>query len=307
MKLVQFWRPNVGYRIGLVRNENVVDITMPEAGLKSANDLIEHAAAGGMPLAEFVERVLNAQPRAVYAWSELDTPRDLYAPHLALPLLPPEVWGAGVTYQRSAEFRANEVGETGETIYDRVYHAPRPEIFFKGTATRCAGPNQPIGIRRDSTFTAPEPELAVVLGPRGGIVAYTIANDVSAWDIERDNPLYLPQSKVFRGACALGPCLVTPDELPEPYNLDIHCRILRGGETIFQESSNTSRMKRTFEELLDSLLCDNPLPGASVLCTGTGIIVPQACALREGDIVEIEIPPIGVLRNPVQQWGESTK
>lgn len=303
MKLVQFWRPNVGYRIGLQRGENVVDITMPDAGLKSVNDLIEHAAAGGLTLAEFVERVLNAQPRAVYAWSELDTPRDLYAPHLALPLIPPEVWAAGVTYQRSAEFRD---GETGETLYDRAHHEPRPEIFFKGTATRCVGPNQPVGIRRDSTFTAPEPELALVLGPRGDIVAYTIANDVSAWDIERDNPLYLPQSKIFRGACALGPCLVTPDELPEPYNVDIHCRITRGSEIIFQESSNTSRLKRTFEELLDYLLRDNPLPGASVLCTGTGIIVPQECALRDGDVVEIEIPPIGTLRNPVKRWGEGT-
>lgn len=301
MKLVQFWRPNVGYRIGLARGENVIDITMPDAGLKSVNDLIEHAAAGGLTLAEFVERVLNAQPRAVYAWSELDTPRDLYAPHLALPLIPPEVWAAGVTYQRSAEFRD---GETGETLYDRAHHEPRPEIFFKGTATRCVGPNQPVGIRRDSTFTAPEPELALVLGPRGDIVAYTIANDVSAWDIERDNPLYLPQSKIFRGACALGPCLVTPDELPEPYNVDIHCRIARGSEIIFQESSNTSRLKRTFEELLDYLLRDNPLPGASVLCTGTGIIVPQDCALRDGDVVEIEIPPIGTLRNPVKRWGE---
>lgn len=304
MKLVQFWRPNVGYRIGLVRNENVIDITMPDAGLKSANDLMEHAAAGGLTLAEFVERVLNAQPRAVYAWSELDTPRDLYAPHLALPLLPPEVWAAGVTYQRSAEFRDNE---SGETIYDRAHHEPRPEIFFKGTATRCVGPNQPIGVRRDSQFTAPEPELALVLGHGGDIVAFTIANDVSAWDIERDNPLYLPQSKIFRGACALGPCLVTPDEVPDPYDVDIHCRIVRAGETIFQESSNTSHLRRTFEELIEYLLRDNPLPGASVLCTGTGIIVPQECALQEGDMVEIEIPPIGVLRNPVKRWGEGSK
>lgn len=304
MKLVQFWRPNLGYRVGLVRNENVIDITAPDVGLKSTNDFIENAAAGGLELAEFVERVLNAQPRAVYAWSELDTPRDLYAPHLALPLLPPEVWAAGVTYKKSAEFRDNE---TGETIYDRAHSEPRPEIFFKGTATRCVGPNQPVGIRRDSKFTAPEPELALVLGHRGDIIAYTVANDVSAWDIERDNPLYLPQSKVFRGACALGPSIVTPDEVPNPYELEIHCRIVRDSNVIFQESSNTSRLKRTFEELINYLLCDNPIPGASVLCTGTGIIVTQEAALRDGDIVEIEIPPIGILRNPVKQWGESDK
>ncbi len=300
VKLVQFWRPNVGYRVGLVRGDNVIDITLPEVGLKSANDFIENAAAGGFALADFVEQVLNAQPRAMFPWSELDTPRDLYAPHLALPLLPPEVWAAGVTYQRSAEFRDQE---TGESIYDQAHSAPRPEIFFKGTATRCVGPNQPIGVRRDSHFTAPEPELALVLGHRGEIIGYTIANDVSAWDIERENPLYLPQSKIFRGACALGPSLVTPDEIADPYNVPIHCRILRDNATIFEESSTTARLKRKFEELLEYLLRDNPVPGASVLCTGTGIIVPQSCALQEGDIVEIEIPPIGTLRNPVKQWG----
>ncbi len=304
MKLVQFWRPNVGYRVGLVRNENVIDITMPDVGLKSTNDFIENAAAGGLTLTEFVDQVLNAQPRAVYAWGELDTSRDLYTPHLALPLVPPEVWAAGVTYQRSAEFRDSE---TGETIYERAHHKARPEIFFKGTATRCVGPNQPIGIRRDSQFTAPEPELALVIGHRGEMIAYTIANDVSAWDIERENPLYLPQSKIFRGACALGPSIVTPDEIPDPYDVVIHCQIIREGKVIFQESSSTARLKRTFDELLEYLLCDNPVPGASVLCTGTGILVPPEGALREGDIVEIEIPPIGVLRNPVKQWGEREK
>jgi 2-dehydro-3-deoxy-D-arabinonate dehydratase len=289
--------------VGLVRGESVIDITMPDHGLKTTNDFMENAAAGRLQLAEFVEQVLNAQPRAAFAWAELDTPRDMYAPHLALPLIPVEVWAAGVTYQRSAEFRDKE---TGETIYDHAHSAPRPEIFFKGSASRCVGPNQPVGIRRDSNFTAPEPELALVIGHRGEIVGYTIANDVSAWDIERENPLYLPQSKIFRGACALGPCLVTPDELPDRYNTPIHCRILRDGAEIFNESSSTARLKRTFDELLEYLLCDNPVPGASVLCTGTGIIVPQAAALREGDIVEIEIPPIGVLRNPVQKWGAST-
>jgi 2-dehydro-3-deoxy-D-arabinonate dehydratase len=146
--------------------------------------------------------------------------------------------------------------------------------------------------------------LALVLGHRGEIIAYTIANDVSAWDIERDNPLYLPQSKVFRGACALGPSIVTPDELPNPYEADIHCRIVRDGDVIFRESSSTARLKRTFEELIDYLICDNPIPGASVLCTGTGIIVPQEAALKDGDMVEIEIPPIGILRNPVKKWGQ---
>jgi 2-dehydro-3-deoxy-D-arabinonate dehydratase len=294
----------VGYRVGLVRGDNVIDITMPDVGLKSTNDFIENAAAGRYTLSEFVEQVLNAQPRAVYAWAELDTARDLYSAHLALPILPPEVWAAGVTYQRSAEFRDQE---TGESIYDRAHHEPRPEIFFKGSASRCVGPNQPIGVRRDSEFTAPEAELALVLGHRGEIIGYTIANDVSAWDIERDNPLYLPQSKIFRGACALGPSLITPDELPAPYEAPIRCTIIRDGATIFDESSSTARLKRKFEELIEYLLRDNPVPGGSVLCTGTGIIVPKECALQDGDIVEIELPPIGTLRNPVKKWGEKVQ
>jgi 2-dehydro-3-deoxy-D-arabinonate dehydratase len=304
VKLVQFWRPNVGYRVGLVRGENVIDISMPDTGLKSTNDFVEHAAAGNLSLAEFVERQMNAAPRAVYALRELDVPRDPFVAHLGLPIIPPEVWGAGVTYRRSAEFRAHETQEAGDSIYDRARVAPRPEIFFKGTASRCVGPNTPIGVRRDSTFTAPEPELALVLGHHGEIIAYTIANDVSAWDIERENPLYLPQSKIFHGACALGPSLLTPEEVDDPYNFSIRCCIERNGETIFEEVSSTARLERKLEELVDYLLRDNPVPGSSVLCTGTGNIVPQAAALQDGDVVEIEIPPIGILRNPVKRRGE---
>lgn len=292
MKLVQFWRPNLGYRVGLVRGENVIDITMPEAGLKSTNDFIEHAAVGDFTLQEFVEHQLSAAPRAVYAWRELDVPRDPFVPHLALPIIPPEVWGAGNTYLRDGASASDD---------DHT----RPEIFFKATAARCVGPNTPIGVRRDSDFTAPEPELALVLGHRGDIVAYTIANDVTARDIRNVSALFQPQAKIFRGACALGPSLVTPDEIPDPYKVEVRCRVERGGETIFEEMVNTARLARRLEELVDYLVRDNPIPGGSVLCTGTGIFVPQTEALENGDIVEIEILPIGVLRNPVTRWGGS--
>src|ERR1700736_477737 len=139
-----------------------------------------------------------------------------------IPLQPREVWACGCTYESSASFRDAEHG-TREGFYAHVYREPRPEIFFKGTARICVGPTQPIGIRRDSRFTAPEPELAVLLGSNGVVVGYTLANDVSAWDIERENPLYLPQSKVYIGACALGPLIVTADELPDPYSLQMSC------------------------------------------------------------------------------------
>ncbi len=213
-----------------------------------------------------------------------------------IPLNPREVWACGCTYESSASFRDAEQG-TREGFYAHVYREARPEIFFKGTARVCVGPGQPIGIRPDSHFTAPEPELAVVLGSKGAILGYTLANDVSAWDIERENPLYLPQSKMYRGACALGPVIVTADALPDPYRLEMSCAIQRGGKTIFSGQVSTSALHRKIETLIEYLLRANPVPAGSVLMTGTGIIVTEDVALAAGDIVTIRVPEIGELSN----------
>jgi 2-dehydro-3-deoxy-D-arabinonate dehydratase len=215
---------------------------------------------------------------------------------LLMPINTPEVWACGCTYAPSADFRDAETG-TREGMYAYVYREARPEIFFKGTCRVCVGPNQPIGIRFDSKFTAPEPELALVLGSRGRIAGYTLANDVSAWDIERENALYLPQSKVYQGCCALGPVIVTADEIPDPYNLEMTCTIQRNGEEIFSGSTSTSQMRRKFEDLISYLLRANHVPSGTVLLTGTGIIVPESAALQAGDIVTIRIPEIGELTN----------
>ena len=213
---------------------------------------------------------------------------------LACPVTPPEVWGAGVTYRRSADFR-----EEGTGIYDRVYTAPRPELFFKATAARCAAPGAPIGRRRDSSFTATEPELAVVLGRSGAILGYTLANDVSAWDIERENPLYLPQSKVYDGCFSFGPVIVTPDEVADPYALVLTCRVLRGPEEVFAGEAGTAQLKRRLPELVHWLRRSNAIPTGTVLSTGTGIIQPLGVGLEPGDVVEIACPAIGRLANPV--------
>jgi 2-dehydro-3-deoxy-D-arabinonate dehydratase len=213
-----------------------------------------------------------------------------------IPLSPAEVWACGCTYETSASFRDAEHG-TREGMYAHVYREPRPEIFFKGTARVCVGTGQSIGIRADSKFTAPEPELALVLGSKGRIVGYTLANDVSAWDIERENALYLPQSKVYMACCALGPTLLTADELPDPYNLEITCTIVRNREVLFSGKTSTSKLHRRFETLLQYLLRANPVPAASVLLTGTGIIVTEAVKLQPGDTVAIQIPEIGTLSN----------
>jgi 2-dehydro-3-deoxy-D-arabinonate dehydratase len=216
-----------------------------------------------------------------------------------IPIYPAEVWASGCTYETSAQFRDGETVEadktTREGMYAYVYREARPEIFFKGTARVCVGPGQNIGLRADSKFTAPEPELAVVLGKRGKIVGYTLANDVSAWDIERENALYLPQSKVYTACCALGP--VTADEIADPYNLHMTCEIVRDGNIVFSGETSTAKLHRKIETIVEYLVRSNPVPAGSVLCTGTGIIVTEEVALQPGDVVRIRVPEIGELAN----------
>lgn len=215
-----------------------------------------------------------------------------------IPIAPREVWACGCTYEMSASFRDSE-HNTREGFYAYVFNANnRPESFFKGTARVCVGPGQPIGIRPDSLFTAPEPELAVVMGQGGRILGYTLANDVSAWDIEKENPLYLPQSKVYNACCALGPVIVTADEMVDPYHLEMTCTITRDGKEVFRGSVNTSKLNRKLETLIEYIFRANAIPSGSVLCTGTGIIVKEENALAPGDVVTISVPEIGELSNP---------
>jgi len=210
-----------------------------------------------------------------------------------IPLEPPEVWGFGVTYETSASGREED---TGGDIYARAHAGPRPETFFKATASRCVGPGGEIGIRGDSALTAPEPELAYVVGVGNAVVAYTLGNDVSAWDIERENPLYLPQSKIYTACCALGPCLVTADAL-EPANVEITMTIKRGGEVVFEGCASTSLIRHPIAYFHEYLTRYNPLPPGSVALTGTGVMTPAGFALAEGDEVIIEAEPFGRLVN----------
>jgi 2-dehydro-3-deoxy-D-arabinonate dehydratase len=247
-------------------------------------DLIRWADSTSMPLASLATQLAQ---------------RSANAGKPVIPLYPAEVWACGCSYEPSAAFRDAEHG-TREGFYSHVFKSHRPELFFKGTARVCTGPGEAIGMRTDSRFTAPEPELAVVLGSNGEILGYTVGNDVSAWDIERENPLFLPQSKVYRGCCALGPVMVTADEIPDPYNLTITCTITRKGKTIFESSISTQKLSRKIENMVEYLFRANPLPAGSVLMTGTGIIVTEESALAPGDVVTITIPEIGALSNTVQ-------
>jgi 2-dehydro-3-deoxy-D-arabinonate dehydratase len=215
---------------------------------------------------------------------------------LLLPLEPPEVWCAGVTYERSRDARVGE--SAAKDVYTLVYEARRPELFLKDAGCRrTVGPEAPIGVRSDSSWNVPEPEIGVVLGDAGDIVGVTIGNDVSSRDIEGANPLYLPQAKVYAGACALGPAVLSP---APGESLEIRLRILdAGGRELFAGETSTARMRRSFEELVEFLVRDNPVPAGSVLLTGTGLVPPDDFTLEPGHVVEIEVPGIGVLSNPV--------
>jgi 2-dehydro-3-deoxy-D-arabinonate dehydratase len=279
-------------RLGLVEGERVLVLVRTHESVTTTLDLLGGMEERQLDAAAWRRSALEAGAFEEVAFADLSAGRTRF--RLTLPATPPEVWGAGVTYRRSADFR-----EEGSGIYDRVYVADRPELFFKATAGRCAGPGQPIGRRRDSGFTATEPELALVLGGRCTILGFTLANDVSAWDIERENPLYLPQSKVYDGCFSFGPVVVTPDEIRDPYALELRCRVTRGDREVFAGSSSTAQLKRRFPEIVEWLRRSNAIPAGTVLSTGTGIIQPMDVGLEPGDVVTISCPEIGELVNPV--------
>jgi 2-dehydro-3-deoxy-D-arabinonate dehydratase len=223
---------------------------------------------------------------------------ELPAPYeLLLPVEPPEVWCAGVTYERSRDARIEE--STIKDVYSLVYDADRPELFLKdAVCRRTVGPGQSIGVRADSTWDVPEPEIGLVLGEGGEITGYTIGNDISSRDIEGTNPLYLPQAKLFAGACALGPAVLPAEEAEPPF--EIRLRIAGpDGDELFAGETSTARMHRGFEELVSWLLRDNPVPPGSVLLTGTGLVPPDDFTLEPGQRVEIHVPGIGTLVNQV--------
>jgi 2-dehydro-3-deoxy-D-arabinonate dehydratase len=212
-----------------------------------------------------------------------------------------EVWAAGVTFQRSRAARNEESG--GHDHYDQVYEAERPELFLKAAPGRCRGPGARVGIRADSRWDVPEPELAVVANARGEIVAYTIGDDVSSRSIEGENPLYLPQAKVYTGSCALGPCLVPVAEAPRFAELEIRLAITRRGEDVFADSVALTDMRRRPEELVDWLFRAQEFPVGVVLLTGTSIVPPPELTLQAGDRVTVAVPGLGELVNLVEVVG----
>jgi 2-dehydro-3-deoxy-D-arabinonate dehydratase len=270
-------------RFGLVNDNGVIDL----AQFGGPNSLTE---ALQMPLEELQVALRTAAGAAQMRLSLQDVT-------LRAPIDRQEVWAAGVTYSRSRDARMEESSQ--KDVYDRVYDADRPELFLKATPNRVSGPGEPVAIRSDSSWDVPEPELALCVNARGELVGYTIGNDVSSRTIEGDNPLYLPQAKVYSQCAALGPVVATVDELPDASNLEIQLIIRRNGQELFTGSTGTSQMHRTLSDLMTYLLRNNEFPAGVFLMTGTGIVPPSEFTLQDGDEVTIRIEHIGSLVNPV--------
>jgi 2-dehydro-3-deoxy-D-arabinonate dehydratase len=214
------------------------------------------------------------------------------------PILSQEVWAAGVTYFRSRKARMDESKDAGGgDFYDRVYAAERPELFFKATGRRVVGPGQPVRIRSDAKWSVPEPELTLLVNSAGAIVGCTIGNDMSSRDIEGENPLYLPQAKVYNGSCALGPCVLL--EAGPSRATNINLEIVRDGKTAFRGSTTLAELKRELKELVRFLFRDNSFPAGVFLMTGTGIVPGDDFTLAPGDVIRISIDGIGTLENYV--------
>jgi 2-dehydro-3-deoxy-D-arabinonate dehydratase len=226
-------------------------------------------------------------------------PTTLDAADILAPIDEGEVWAAGVTYYRSRDARMEESKDAGGgSFYDRVYAAPRPELFFKAAGWRVVPPGGPIRIRRDATWSVPEPELTLVANARGELVGLTLGNDMSSRDIEGENPLYLPQAKVYNGSCALGPAVLLVRG-PLDRSMKIEIEILRAGSRAFSGSTSLTELKREPAELLEYLFRELSFPHGAFLMTGTGIVPPDSFTLAAGDVVRITIDAIGVLENTV--------
>jgi 2-dehydro-3-deoxy-D-arabinonate dehydratase len=266
------------------------------------------------PTAILVESANTFHPIPAQDWDELisspslharaeaatHTPAITFDPASALaPIVSQEVWAAGVTYYRSRNARIEESKDAGGgTFYDRVYAAERPELFFKAVGARVVGLGGRVRIRADAKWSVPEPELTLLLSPAGRIVGYTIGNDMSSRDIEGENPLYLPQAKMYDGSCALGPCILLASE-PLAKSTAIQIEIIRNSATVFAGSTTLAELKREFDELAGYLFREMSFPVGTFLMTGTGIVPGDDFTLAHSDIIRIRIDGIGTLENTV--------
>lgn len=270
-------------------------VRLPDGSARLARGSVELGPESLLSADWTIDRLLAAGAGALEAC--LASTREASAEGLTIlaPVENQEVWAAGVTYQRSREARVAESIEP--SVYDRVYEAARPELFLKSVGWRVRGPGETVGIRADSTWDVPEPELTLVIAADGAIVGYTIGNDMSSRSIEGDNPLYLPQAKIYASACAIGPAIVPASMLRPPFGIRVE--IQRDGAAPVSEATNTARLNRTPDELVGYLMRALPFPVGALLMTGTGAVPGPDFTLRAGDVVRISIDGLGMLENRV--------
>ena len=284
MQIIRY-KSTGGAALGMALNNQLIGYFQPTAAL---HDLLRLRADELRMQIENSRLYRGVQPEADH--------------NLPTPLLTPidgetEVWAAGVTYKQSELARMEESGTPD--IYAKVYNAKRPELFFKATPRRVSGPGAPIVVRTDSTWDVPEPELVLIVNAYAEIIGYTIGNDVSSRSIEGENPLYLPQAKLYTGCCALGPGITPTWEVSDPYNLTIHLAIERNGQVYWEGETSSGELKRSFDELVTYLFLENDFPDGVFLFTGTGLVPERRFTLEPGDEVQIDIDQLGTLRNPV--------
>ncbi|WP_028391684.1 fumarylacetoacetate hydrolase family protein [Bacillus cihuensis] len=288
MRIIRYVKEN-GKQLAAVTNENEV-FDIPYEDFMS---LIEAARSKNKTAFDIIKQIAEVAEKQPIDSLQLTTPIDA-----------PEVWAAGVTYKKSKEARNYEATQgklDRDTFYDKVYDAKRPEIFFKSTAARTVGPNDPVYLRSDSNWQIPEPELGLVIDRDGTVLGYTAGNDMSCRDIEGENPLYLPQAKVWKNSCSIGPAILLKEAVSDPYELKIICRIYRNDEKVFDGEAQVNQLKRKLDELVHYLVLDNEIFDGTVLLTGTCVVPPNEFTLNDNDRIEIEIPGIGILQNPVIQ------
>ncbi|GAC1542026.1 MAG: fumarylacetoacetate hydrolase family protein [Herpetosiphon sp.] len=297
LQFCRFFLPDRGARLGMVVGSDVVDLSASgQPHLASLAALLRHSVSE--PLVRVLQSaVTDGLPR--FRFADLNRSPAVDMPHLLPPVDLQEVWAAGVTYAWSREARVREA--LAKDIYVRVYDAERPELFFKALPQKVVGPNDWVGLRADSHWNVPEPEVALMLNPKLDIVGITIGNDMSSREIEGENPLYLPQAKIYRHSCALGPVVSVLEPSLDPRNLLISLAVRRGSETIFEGTTTTSKLHRELIELASYLGRADDYPDGAILLTGTGIVPGDDFSLQDGDVVTIDVEGIGRLVNTVRQ------
>jgi 2-dehydro-3-deoxy-D-arabinonate dehydratase len=292
--LVRFFDPRLGERVGVQIGVTVHDVTdevgSVDAWLRASVGRVDNA------IADLLAAVKSS--RQAHLTDALDRAPSPDRLHWLPPIDVQDVWAAGVTYERSRVARQEEAKDGGD-VYARVYTAERPELFFKARGSWVVGSHDQVGIRHDATWNVPEPELALVLNPALEIVGVTIGNDMSSRDIEGENPLYLPQAKIYMRSCALGPAIALGRVNTAWPAARIAMQIFRNGALIFNGETHTDKIRRRPDELVSYLGRALAFPDGAVLLTGTGIVPPDAFTLAAGDEVQITIDAVGTLRNTV--------